>query len=452
MNARLQGYQQRLNTLLKEDLWQFEPGELPRFRRVLYRQVRLLYIVAHGFIENRLTLQASALTFSLLLSIAPFLAVTFSVLKAFGVHNQLQPLLAEFLSPLGPNAGEITRRLVTFVNNVHVGALGTVGLITLFITVVSLIGNIEQAFNRIWGVKTPRRLARRFSDYLSVLLIGPVLVFSALGIIASTQSSALAQRLMAIEPIGTVILIGLRLMPYLMLWAAFTFMYIFLPNTTVRLGSALVGGAVGAILWVTAGWGFAAFVASSTKYTAIYSSFAILFLFLLWFYVGWVIALLGAEVAFAHQHLNLYQGGRRASMASVADRERLALDVMLLIGQNFLVGGPPWTAEGLAKRLQAPLRLVGELLHVLAEKGLLLAASNGAAYVPGRDLAHIGIKDILDAFRSAGEPGGTPVRADGQDAIDAVLQDVDRAVAKSLQGKTLKSLLTSQGSPDSSSD
>jgi len=176
MNARLQNYRQRLHTLIEEDVWQREPADLTRFRRLLYRQLRLLTIVGHGFMENRLTLQASALTFSMILSIAPFLAVTFSVLKAFGVHNQLQPMLAKLLAPLGPKGGEITTALIAFVNNVHVGALGAVGMITLFITIVSLIGNIEQAFNRIWGEKTQRRLARKFSDYLSVLLVGPVLV------------------------------------------------------------------------------------------------------------------------------------------------------------------------------------------------------------------------------------------------------------------------------------
>ena len=452
MNARLHGYRERLNTLIRDDVWQSEPAELTRPRRMLYRQLRLLTIVAHGFTENRLTLQASALTFSMLLSIAPFLAVTFSVLKAFGVHNQLQPILAEVLAPLGPKGAEITSALITFVNNVHVGALGAVGLVTLFVTIVSLIGNVEQAFNRIWGEKAPRRLARKFSDYLSVLLVGPVLVFSALGIIATLQSSALVQWLIAVEPIGTMILTGLRLVPYLMLWGAFSFMYIFLPNTRVELGSALIGGLVAAILWVSAGWGFTAFVASSTKYTAIYSSFAILFLFLLWLYVGWMIVLFGAEVAFAHQYLDTYHGGRRASMASIVDRERLALQVMLLVGRHFLVGKPPWTTEALAKRMNAPVQLVAELLDALTEKRLLLPVSNGKVYVPGRDLEHIGVKEILDAFRNAGKPG-TLLNQGGQyDVIDALIQDVDRAVTTTLQGKSLKTLLESQGVQNPTAD
>lgn len=445
MNARLQRYRQRLNTLMTEEVWQRGPADLTGLQRVLYRQLRLLAIVGQGFMENRLTLQASALTFSLLLSIAPFLAVSFSVLKAFGVHNQLQPILAEFLAPLGPNAEEITTRLISFVNNVHVGALGMVGLVTLFFTIVNLIGNIEQAFNRIWGVKVARRLARRFSDYLSVLLVGPVLVFSALGIIASLQSSTLVQHLIAIEPIGTMILTTLRLVPYLMLWGAFTFMYIFLPNTTVKLGSAVTGGLVAAIFWVTAGWGFTSFVASSTKYTAIYSSFAILFFFLLWIYVGWVITLLGAEVAFANQHLDTFQGGRKASMVSVVERERLTLEIMLLIGQHFVLGKAPWNAEGLAKQINAPVSLVTDVANILVEKHLLVSASNGHVYVPARDLENITIKEILDTLRQAGAARIAPPRVDGPDMVDAVMQEVDRAMTTSLQGKSLKTLLRSQG-------
>ena len=452
MNARLHSYLNRLSTLITEDVWQLEPAELTRFRRVVYQQLKGLYIVAHGFMENRLTLQASALTFSILLSIAPFLAVTFSVLKAFGVHNQLEPLLAEGLAPLGPSAIEITTRLITFVNNVNVGALGAVGMITLFVTIVSLMGNIEHAFNRIWGVKAPRRLARKFSDYLSVLLVGPVLVFAALGIIASLQSSTLVQRLVAIEPFGTMILTGLQLVPYLMLWGAFTFMYVFIPNTTVNLRSALMGGLVAAILWVSAGWGFAGFVVSSAKYTAIYSSFAILLLFLLWFYVGWVVVLFGAEVAFAHQHLHTYQGGRKASLASVAEREQLALRIMLLVGQQFLAGKPPRTADELAKRLNAPVRLVTELLHILAEKRLLIAVSDGQVYLPARDLEGIGIKDILDTLRTFGEPQTSRVKGDHKELVDEVVETVDRAVSATLGGKNLKALLLSQGPPNPTSD
>ncbi|MCI0483833.1 MAG: YihY family inner membrane protein [candidate division NC10 bacterium] len=452
MNAEHRSHLDRLTTLIAEDVWVREPEELPQPVRFLYRPLRLLSIVAYGFVENRVSLQASALTFSMLLSIAPFLAVAFSVLKAFGVQNRLRPTLAELLSPLGPSGEEITTRLVTFVNNVNVGALGAVGLVTLFITIVSLMGNIEHSFNQIWGVTTPRRMARRFSDYLSVLLVGPVLVFAGLGVIASLQSSAVMQGLMAIEPFGTLILAGLRLLPYLTLWGAFSFMYVFLPNTSVRLPSALLGGLVAAVLWVTVGWGFAAFVTSSTKYAAIYSSFAILLFFLLWFYVGWVIVLLGAEVAYAHQYLDVYQGGRKASGGSVVDRERLALGIMLLVGKHFLDGKPPLTADALANRLKAPAQLVKELLQMLAGRHLLRAVSDGQGYLPARDLERIGVKEILDSLRTFGELQRSPVQGDQAAVVGQVISEVDRVVATTLAGRSLKSLLVAQDPPHSHGD
>ena len=445
----MNSYLDRLNTLIVKDVWQRELGELTAPLRFLYRQLRLVSIVMQGFVDNRLSLQASALTFSILLSIAPFLAVAFSVLKAFGVQNRLRPTLTELLAPLGPSAHEITTRLVSFVNNVNVGALGAVGLATLFITIVSLMGNIEHAFNRIWGVKAPRRLARKFSDYLSVLLVGPVLVFAGLAMIASMQSSTVVKALMAMEPFGTLILAGLRLVPYLTLWGAFTFLYVFMPNTAVRLPSALRGGLVAAVLWVSAGWGFAAFVVSSTQYTAIYSSFAILLLFLFWFYAGWLIVLLGAEVAYAHQHLDVYQGGRRVSTTTVADRERLALRIMVVIGQHFLLGKPPLSAADLAKRFRAPAQLVAELLQVLTGRRLLLAVSDGQVYVPGRDLERISVKEILDTLRTFGEAHSLPVAGDQAEAVDAVLHEVDRAVTATLEGTSLKSLILDGTRPES---
>ena len=445
----MNSYLDRLNTLIVKDVWQRELGELTAPQRFLYRQLRLVSIVTQGFVDNRLSLQASALTFSILLSIAPFLAVAFSVLKAFGVQNRLRPTLTELLAPLGPSANEITMRLVSFVNNVNVGALGAVGLATLFITIVSLMGNIEHSFNRIWGVKTPRRLARKFSDYLSILLVGPVLVFAGLAMIASMQSSTVVKALMAMEPFGTLILAGLRLVPYLTLWGAFTFLYVFMPNTAVRLPSALLGGLVAAVLWVSAGWGFAAFVVSSTQYTAIYSSFAILLLFLFWFYAGWLIVLLGAEVAYAHQHLDVYQGGRRVSTTTVADRERLALRIMVVIGQHFLLGKPPLSAADLAKRFRAPAQLVAELLQVLTGRRLLLAVSDGQVYVPGRDLERISVKEILDTLRTFGEAHSLPVAGDQAEAVDAVLHEVDRAVTATLEGTSLKSLILDGTRPES---
>jgi membrane protein len=238
-----------------------------------------------------------------------------------------------------------------------------------------------------------------------------------------------------------------------MLWGALTFLNVFMPNTGVQMGSALVGGLVGAILWVAAGLGFATFVASSTRHYAIYSSFAILFLFLLWFYVGWMIVLLGAQVSFASQHVDSYQERRRASMTSVADRERLALHLMTVIGYHFYHGKPPWTALALARRFHAPRQLIVELLHILAQKHLLFVGSDGQGYVPARDLEQISLKEILDALRTAGGSEASSVQGkEDKDAVDGVAEEIDGAVATTLAGKNLKSLVLSQPAPHPASD
>src|SRR5262245_30977822 len=265
----------------------------------------LLHVVIVGvekFQDDLLSLRATSLTYSTLLSLVPFLAVAFSVLKAFGVQNQLEPALGGMLAPLGSEAIEITRRVIAFVDNQQVGVLGAVGVAGLFYTVVSLIGKIEDALNNIWRVRRPRSLGRQFSDYLSVVLVGPVVVFTALALTASAHSHWMVQRILEFKPLGVVVPLVTRVTPFVLLCAVFTFLYQFVPHTRVRLSSALVGGIVAGLLWQGAGAGFAAFVASSASYAAVYSSFAVLVLFLIWLNVEWLIVLVGAEVAYFHQH------------------------------------------------------------------------------------------------------------------------------------------------------
>src|SRR5437588_8852705 len=197
-----------------------EQSELNRYKRAVHLTLKIGVMVGHDFVHNLVKLQAMALAFKTLLSLAPLLAVVFSLLKAFGVHNRMEPALAEALAPLGEKGQEITAYLIGFVDKMSAGALGSVGLVTLFITVLSLMGTIEEAFNHIWHVKAPRKLARKFSDYLTVILVGPVLVVAALTITATLQSNAFVQKLMSLEPFGTVILAFLRLVPYLTLWGA----------------------------------------------------------------------------------------------------------------------------------------------------------------------------------------------------------------------------------------
>lgn len=429
--------QQLRHTVLTEVLDR-ELSELTRFKRLLHSSLRIVLLVARDFIQNLVKLQAMALAFKTLLSLAPLLAVVFSLLKAFGVHNRMEPALAEALAPLGEKGQEITAHLIGFVNKMSAGALGSVGLVTLFITVLSLMGTIEEAFNHIWRVRSPRKLARRFSDYLSAILVGPVLIFAAVTITATLQSHAIVQSLVSIQPLGYLLLALLRLVPYVTLWGAFSFVYLFIPNTRVRLGSAIIGGFVAAVLWQTVGWAFAMFVASSTRYYVIYSSFAILLLFLLWLHIGWVIVLLGAQVSYAHQHIHYFSGAREGLAQSAAGREKLGMWIMLQIAQRFRRGEPPLTIAVLGAALRVPADAVKQLVTLLADRKLLLPLAEDESFALSRDPATIEMKEILDSVRGVDNSRFPARRAEDEQWIDDILLDVDQAVSRTLDGITLQ--------------
>ena len=439
----------QLNSHVFEQLLEAELDELTRVKRWCHAALKIAVMVWQDFFDNLVKLQAMALAFKTLLSLAPLLAVLFSILKAFGVHNRMEPVMAEALVPLGDKGREITAYLIGFVDKMSAGALGAVGLVTLFLTVLSLMHTIEEAFNRIWRVRASRTVARKFSDYLSAILVGPVLVFAAVTITATLQSSNVVRALLSSDALGKGILTLLRLVPYLTLWGAFTFVYVFIPNTRVRLRSAVVGGLIAAILWQTVGWGFAKFVASSTQYDAIYSSFAILLLFLIWLHVGWVIVLLGAQVAYAHQHIYFFQGDRQLLAQSPAGREKLALQTLHLVGRNFYYGLDPMTVTDLATHLKVPAGVVKEFLELFAESRLVLAVNDGESYVLGRDPETISIKDILDCVKNSGKKAKVPEnRSPEEDEIDDLLGSVDLSVTKALEGKSLQSLILSLPPPE----
>jgi membrane protein len=437
---------QQLRSNVVEQVLDKELSDLTRFKRLIHSSLKIAVTVGRDFIHNLVNLQAMALAFKTLLSLAPLLAVIFSILKGLGAHNRMEPALSEALAPLGEKGLEITAHLIGFVDKMKAGALGGVGLVILFIMVLSLMGTIEEAFNRIWRVTTPRKLARRFSDYLSVVLVGPVLVFAAVTITATLQNHAIVQGLASLQGLGTLILVVLRLLPYVTLWAAFTFVYMFIPNTRVKLRSALVGGLVAALLWQTVGWGFARFVASSTQYYAIYSSFAILVLFLLWLYVGWVIVLLGAQVAYAHQHIHFYQGDREVLARSTAGREKLALHMMLLVGRNFYQGLDPMNVAALALELRIPGGLVKEFMGLFAQAKLVMPLADEETFVLGRAPETITIKEILDCVRNAGRKVKSQSDPDqAEKEINALLIDVEQAAAEALKDKNLQGLILSLG-------
>lgn len=440
----------RVYAFLRRDVWESDEDSLrppwPHIVR-LARYLRAVYVLID---EGQLSMRAMSLVYTTLLSLVPLLAVSFSVLKALGVHYQVQPVLQKFLAPLGPKGDEITARVIEFVGNMKVGVLGSVGLAMLIYTVVSLIYKIESSFNYIWRVDNPRSFARRFTGYMSLLLVGPIMIFSAMGITAAFMSTSFVERIQGIGPIGYLFYLAHSLLPYIITCAAFTFVYLIMPSTRVRTQAALAGGVFAGVIWELTGLGFARFVVSSVQYPAIYSGFAILIMFMIWVYISWLILLLGAAVSFYYQSPQYLLAGREGDTLSNRVRERLAFCVMYLVGKCYHEGDRTMTADMLAERLAVPAGPLMETLGQLEKDGLVVTtADDPPVYMPARDLETIQLTDVLLAVRAAGEGRLSSVHTGVRlPAVDNLSDEMERAMTGSLSGMTLHELvLQDVGSP-----
>jgi membrane protein len=426
-------------------LWPATPPATAAGRAVL-PALRMVYAVARDLAGGQLTLRAMSLVYTTLLSLVPLLALSFSILKGFGVHNEIGPFLLKALEPLGERAGEVAEQIIRFVDNMQVGVLGlsVVGLVLLFYTVHSLMQKIESAFNEVWQVTHERRLAQRLRDYLSLLVMGPVLVYAALGIVAAVFASHYIQDLRPIEPIGLLIDYLGRLAPFVMTIAAFTLIYRLVPNTRVRWLPALTGGVVAGVLWSLLGFAFAAFVASTTSYAAIYSGFATPIFFMIWLYLAWLVLLLGASIAFYMQHPE-YLGGRQvAATFSIRDRERMALHAIYVIGERYYDAQPAVAAEELALELKIPTNVAVAMLTALTDAGLVAPTEEEPVrFLPARSWEKATLADALQAIRGARTARavytGAPVR---RVAVEHALAALDRATSETFGRTTLQEFAT----------
>ncbi len=434
---------------IERRVWGTPEAARPRWQEQALRVVRTVVILGRDLAMGQLTLRAMSLVYTTLLSIVPLLALSFSVLKAFGVRNQLEPMLLSLLEPLGTEGVEMAHRIAGFIENMNVGVLGAVGLALLLYTAISLMQKIEESLNYIWHIPQPRGLGERFSRYLSVLLVGPILVFSAIGLTASVMNMGVVQQLLEIGALGRVVELTGRLVPYLLVIGAFTFTYLFIPNTRVRIGPALIGGVVGGIGWQTAGWVFATFVASSGKYAAIYSGFAIVLLFMIWLYLSWLVLLFGASVAFYIQHPEYLYLGSGEPRLSNRMRERLALSVMHLVASRFLAGERAPALGEFSRGLGVPGHVLSATLDALQARRLLVQSQDEPPlFLPGRDPSLIGVVDVLDAVRSAGEarfvsPDALPAPL----LVEEALQRAGSAVEAALGGMSLRDLAAAPAPP-----
>jgi len=424
---------------LESVFWDSRVAEFALVPRLVVKTLRFIYAVLRDVVTGNITLRAMGLVYITILSIVPAIAIMFSILKGFGFHRKLEPVLYKFLAPLGDKGVELTDQIMGFVENVQGNVLAGLGLIMLFVTTMSMAQKVEDSFNFVWRVDRPRGLAQRLSEYLSLILIVPVVMITAVTLIAGIKSNALVQQIAGIEPVGATFLLAGQLAPYLLVVFGFTLIYWFLPNTRVKFHAAFLGGLTGGILWATTGVLFAAFVATSARTMSIYATFAIVIMALIWLYLCWLILLVGALVSYYAQNPARLRLGYRPVSLGGRQREQIALSLMTEAATAFRDGTRQPKLDDVADGLQLPNLLLAPVANRLAVAGLLTRTSKDHLY-PARDPNGITLKAIVDAVR---EPQANDIFPAGHwpSQVTDVSEQMESAVDSALGDRSLYDLL-----------
>jgi membrane protein len=306
-------------------------------------------------------------------------------------------------------------------------------------TVITTIQKVETSFNFLWRVDRPRSFARRFTEYLAVMILGPILFGVALGLLAGAERSPFARWLDATPELAWTLSMAGRIVPYAIVTVIFTFMYIFIPNTKVQFRAALIGGITSGIIWALVGKVFTAFIVYSSSLVAIYTGFAIVLTTLIWVYLSWLILLIGAQLAFYLQFPQYLRHGQDSFELTGRDREQVAVSVMYLVARDYAAGKNHWTAQALAAELDIPSIVLAPILHCLEQSGLIVATEK-APYVPGRDLEAIRLSEIFDIVRALHSGRLAVAIRKIRPAIE-LLSEVESAMLEPLKSRTLKDLI-----------
>jgi len=375
---------------INTDIWRIRKKDLPRMKYFLIKQLRILLLATRGFGQDQCPLRASALTFYSILSIVPVVAMAFGIAKGFGFQEILENQLMEKFS----GQEDVMIRVVDFAHslleNTKGGMIVGVGIIVLLWTVIKLLAHIEGSFNDIWEVKKSRSYGRKFSDYLSIMLISPLLIImsSSATVFITTKIALITEKVALIGMFSPMIFFMLKLIPYCLVWILFIFTYILMPNTKVNFSAGFIGGIIAGTIFQAAQLAYILFQVGVAKYNAIYGSFAALPLFLIWMQLSWLIVLFGAEISFSYQYVDTYEFEPDLRQISPAFKRLLTLQVANRVISTFSKGKMPLTASNLSQALEIPIRLVQQLLDELVESEIFsiteIKENEKLAYQPAR--------------------------------------------------------------------
>jgi len=416
-------------------------GLLARALRIL----RYPYAILRDLLSGELTLRATGLVYATLLALIPLIALSFALLKAVDAHRELEPFLLEFFRPVGSAGPVITHRIMVFAENVSGGLVGILGFTVLLWTLVGAVKKIEDSLNYVWQVRRARSIPRRVLEYVALLVISPlvitaVIAFSKLAF-DRVSSYAIHDFTFGAQLVGFAI----GLAPYVLVTALFTAIYVVMPNTRVRFLPALVGAFAAGVFWAAIGKGFTAMVLYTSRLTLVYAGFAVVIAVFVWTYLGWLILLAGAQLAFYLQNPQNLRSGHSRLRLSGSDRERLALEIMARVAAGHRAGKAPVSIDQLARQLALPGSIVTDMTEKLERDGLL-AVSDDCHLFPGREIAGIHLTQIIESARSYG--WGQPLQPQSSlPGVTAVQKQMEQAWHAAFAQRTLADLVSTAEQP-----
>jgi membrane protein len=431
MNTETVGRQwERLRAFLATDIWRMEPEAMRRGPAAVVRTVRILILTIRGLAQDELPIRASSLTFISLMSLVPMLAMVFSLLKGLGFGQTAIADLTAWQAGMPEEFQGFVQQVVDIVQNTNVAGLGWIGLTALVLMGAGLLNGMEAAFNRIWGIRANRDIMRRVANYVSLVVIVPILIGVAGTVMATLQSEAVIERLGTVAPLYRGLL---KLTPLATSWLAFGCLYTMLPNTRVRLAPALISGLAGGVMWLAWQKIYITFQVGIARYNAIYGTFAVIPVFMAWLYISWMIILLGAEIAFAVQHHETIAFERGADSASFRARSLLALDILVHCARALTGKGERFDVETYSKRRGAPVRLIHETVEFLVHRGLLArTADRRGEVVLARSPDRLPVRELVEALADEGgnldELGIRSLSESVRHALDRVGRGIDESL------------------------
>ena len=431
-----------------EGMWTVRLERSHLATRAFIRTLRVFALAVQGFLKNGCAKSAAYLTYYSLLNIVPLLAVAFAVSKGFGLEKLIENRIIQLAQDANWQA-DATDQLLRFsqslLQETKGGVIAGIGVILLFYTVISILGKIEETLNATWNVKRARTLGRKIGDYLTLMMLAPILFImsSSITVFVASKLKDLITNYAVLGPFSGVILFSMKVFSYLSIWLLLMVLYVLMPNTRVKPRSAFVGGVVGGTAFLIVQWAYIKFQIGISSYGAIYGSFAALPLLLVWLQWSWMIVLFGAEIAHAYEHHETYGFHPDYSRIGIADRRALVVRVFHSMVEAFSGTERALTALQISRRLEIPLNLIQQLISELMDAGLVVKVDRlvgkNPVFQPARSPEDMTIKDILDIYEGLGrtslEPGSEHARR-----VAEYLKDIEQAAAKSEGNVRLKEL------------